>query len=421
MESDKPMSRQVMRSLTTYEIDADGLAVARSIPRPDIPLHPVLSCATFFGSGDGEIPAIVDVGQAAFVTAGRIAIARALDLIGVKPGDTVLLPAYHCPAMVEALVWMSARPAFYRLREDLSADLEDAAAKMDAGTRALMIAHYFGFPQDLHATRSFCDAHGLALIEDCAHSFFGTCAGRPIGSVGDYAIGSLTKFFPVREGGCLVSARNDFGELDARLRRQGALSSLFTMLDTVEDAMDFGRLWGLRPAVRAVGLAKRALKPAFRSAIEAKPVNPAQRRAGTPGQFDDAWVDVRISAASLAVARLASRRRIAVRRRKHYATLATAFSRTRGCRPLLPDLPDGVVPYMFPLWIDDLDRLFRHLEDRAVPMHRFGQFPWPGVDESVCRVSHDLSRRSIQLPCHQELTDGEVQEMIDRVHAVVAP
>ena len=75
---------------------------------------------------------------------------------------------------------------------------------------------------------------------------------------------------------------------------------------------------------------------------------------------------------------------------------------------------------MFPLWIDDLDRLFRNLEDRAVPMHRFGQFPWPGVDESVCRVSRELSRRSIQLPCHQELTDGEVQEMIGRVHAVVA-
>ena len=75
---------------------------------------------------------------------------------------------------------------------------------------------------------------------------------------------------------------------------------------------------------------------------------------------------------------------------------------------------------MFPLWISDLERVFPFLEDQAVPMQRFGQFLWPGVDESVCQVSAGTSRHLVQFPCHQELTGNEVETIIARVRAVVS-
>jgi len=103
--------------------------------------------------------------------------------------------------MVAPLSCVSASPVFYRLNEDLRVDLEDIARKIDASTYVLIAVNYFGFPQDLEKLRKFCDDHDLVLIEDCAHSFFGEFAGRPLGSYGDYAIASLTKFFPVKEGG----------------------------------------------------------------------------------------------------------------------------------------------------------------------------------------------------------------------------
>ncbi|MBK9574239.1 MAG: DegT/DnrJ/EryC1/StrS family aminotransferase [Rhodoferax sp.] len=44
------------------------------------------------------------------------------------------------------------------------------------------------------------------MIEDCAHCFFGQAGERPIGAWGDFATASLTKFFPVPEGGLLASS-----------------------------------------------------------------------------------------------------------------------------------------------------------------------------------------------------------------------
>ena len=55
----------------------------------------------------------------------------------------------------------------------------------------------------------------------------------------------------------------------------------------------------------------------------------------------------------------------------------------------------------------------------GAPVIRFGEFLWPGVDASVCANSVDLSRRVLQLPCHQEMREREMAWMIDKVRSVV--
>src|SRR5579863_5795183 len=178
----QPADRGSMRSLTTFAVSEDGQRVGRLIPRPDIPIQPVLSWASFFGGGEEAAPAVTDRGLVVFVTAARIAIAHALELAGVRPGQKVLVPAYHCIAMVEPIVYLGAQPVFYALRKDLSVDLDDVGARIDGDTRAFIAVNYFGFPQDLLALRRFCDDRRLVFIEDCAHSFFGIEAGQPLGS-----------------------------------------------------------------------------------------------------------------------------------------------------------------------------------------------------------------------------------------------
>ncbi len=74
---------------------------------------------------------------------------------------------------------------------------------------------------------------------------------------------------------------------------------------------------------------------------------------------------------------------------------------------------------MLPIWIDDLDRVFPRLEDEAVPMQRFGQFLAPGIDESVCEVSARRSHHSLQLPCHQALSETDLALIIDRVRRAI--
>jgi dTDP-4-amino-4,6-dideoxygalactose transaminase len=51
-------------------------------------------------------------------------------------------------------------------------------------------------------------------------------------------------------------------------------------------------------------------------------------------------------------------------------------------------------------------------------MQRFGQFPWPGMDPGTCDITAQLARNSIQLPCHQGLTEDEILALVSRVRAV---
>ena len=410
--------RQFMRSMTTFDPSAKNESLGRLIPRPAIPLFPILSLAEFIPRRAGPVLAVVDSGRTVFTTSGCAAIALAFGLSGIRSGEKVLIPAFHCRAMVEPLSHVSAMPVFVGVRENLSIDLEDAASKLDDKVRALLVPNYFGFPQDWDTIRAFCGAHGLILIEDCAHSFYGSHKNRPLGSFGDFAVASLTKFFPVREGGCLVV--NDRGEEGAviKLQSQDIFANARALLDTAQDATDYGRLPILKPVVAAAKAVKAALHTTSHLAGQTASMDAEKQRSVAQGAFDRSRVGVRATGVTTSIVQWSSRSRVVEGRRRNYFALLAGFDNSSNCRPLLPELPDGVVPFMFPLWIDNLSAIFGSLEDRGVPMQRFGQFLWPGVDAKVCSTSVQLSRHLIQLPCHQSLTKREIDTIIREVRSI---
>jgi perosamine synthetase len=392
--------------------------------RPRIPGAPVLSRASF-GRMDGARPrSVLDAGEARLVTSGRIAIALALREMNVKAGDTVLVPAYHSPSMIPPVLACGAEARFYRIRPDTSVDLDDIAARLDPSVRVLMVTHYFGFPQPLAALRAFCDARGLLLLEDCAHGFFGEYQGKPFGAWGDYAIASSMKFFPIYEGGCLVSARH---RLDGvTLRSPGAGFEAKVALTTLENSFAYGRLPLLAALLKLPLAAKdrlwRTLKARRATGAAAPAPALAPSSSDSSYDFDPRWLDKRSALFSRLMLKLASHRRIGALRRRHYQALYTACAGLPGIRPLHPALPDGVYPWVFPLLADgpaQLARLCAALGQAGVPYVRFGETLWPGVDAATCPVSADLSQRLVALPCHQALTAAELDWMAGQLRAAV--
>lgn len=384
--------------------------------RPRIPIAPVLSRASF-GAGDhARPPSVLDAGPARMVTSGRVAIALALRQMGVGPGHEVLVPAYHSPAMVGPVLEAGAAPVFYRLHPDASADLDDIAAKTTNASRTLMVTHYFGFPQDLAAIRAFCDARGLMLLEDCAHSFFGACRGRPVGAWGDYAIASSMKFFPIYEGGCLVSARHSLGGV--HLHSAGLGFEAKAALASLEKSFAYGRLRALRMLLRLPmrlkDLAWRAAK-ARRSAAAA--LAPASSDSGF--DFEPRWLDKRSAWFSRMIVAILPTGRIGALRRRHYLALERAVRGLPGCRPLFPSLPEHVYPWQFPLLLDDPEPVFERLHAAGMPIVRFGQVRWRGVDAPACANSAMLARRVLAFPCHQELREDELAWMAGELRQAV--
>ena len=413
----------MMRSMT---VPGDGPNVARlgrEIPIPDVPVEPVLSFGTFLPSRSKPVPSVLDAGHVAGCVTGRTAIAKALECMGLGPGSTVLIPAYHCMSMVEPLSHVGAAPRFFRIRNDLTVDLEDIERKIDGSVRAVMVTHYFGFPQDMRALRELCDRHRLLLLEDCAHCFFGTVQGRPPGGWGDFAIASQRKFFPIFDGGLLIGRRPEMRRLS--LRGQTVAQNLKAAFNMIETAVRYGRLGAIAPLIWIIDRMRTRLAldaVQARAATAAQPagsINPAQSNSGGAGGFDSAWVGRAPTLASRIVLATASKARIARQRRSTYAHIARGLRDIPGCTVLKPDLPADVVPYALPLRIENLARVFPALEDAALPMQRFGQFLWPGVDRRTCAISADLSNNGLQISCHQEMTASEVDSVIARIRDIL--
>lgn len=390
-----------------------------SAPRtgPAIPLAPVLSASSFRRAAAAPARTVLDAGVHRLVTSGRVAIALALRELGVGPGDTVLVPAYHSPSMIPPVLWRGAAPVFYRVTPGAAVDLDDLAQKIGPRTRAVMVTHYFGFPQDMAPIRALCDARGVALIEDCAHAFIGEHAGRPLGSWGDYAIASSMKFLPIYEGGALVSSRHSLDKV--ALRSAGAGFEAKVALNSLERGFAYGRL----PAVRAAFWLPLRTKAALWGMLKRGRKTPAPALAPASSDsgfdFDPRWLDKRSSLFARMLLKAASPARIQALRRRHYARLDAALRGLPGVRPLHPQLPEGACPWVFPLLVDDPDTLFARLKRAGVPLTRFGHPLWQGMEADACANAAMLSRRVLSLPCHQELRAEELDWLVDTVRREV--
>jgi hypothetical protein len=103
--------------------------------------------------------------------------------------DIVALPAYCCFDVATAAVGADARVALYDVRpETLGPDFESLRNAMDVGARTLVVAHLYGIPVDLDASRRLADEYGAVLIEDAAQGAGGSWRGRPLGSWGDLGV-----------------------------------------------------------------------------------------------------------------------------------------------------------------------------------------------------------------------------------------
>lgn len=403
-----------MSAVGSIEASVEGQPNMMQYPKPRAPMDPVLSFRSFSDRGASTIPSVTTQGQALFVTSGRVALALALQGLGVGPGQKVLLPAYNCKAMVAPVEWCGATPALYRLREDLAVDLDDLADRLDGATRCLVVVHYFGFPQKLATLRRFCDDNGIALIEDCAHSFFGAVDGRGLGALGEYAIASPMKFYPIYDGGVLVCNR-DGTELPP-LHSAGLGFEVKALVNMFEQACFFRRLrpfhYVLSPMFylkdRVWALVKRSVTNKV-----AQDLGPAASDGGY--DFDPKWLNVRMSAPSAFVFRNTADSRLVAQRRANFQWLLGQFEDIQCCSPLFRELGDNVVPYVFPLVVENPAKVFSTLKASGVPMFR-----WEDIDPTVCPVSARYAESLFQLPCHQELRREELEWIVSEVHRAVA-
>jgi dTDP-4-amino-4,6-dideoxygalactose transaminase len=136
------------------------------------------------------------------------AIYLALKSAGVRPGDTILCNAFTLapvPGMIENA---AARIVLVEMAEDCTIDLDDLEGKASRyRPKWLLLSHMRGHIADMERVLSICRAHGIALIEDCAHTMGARWDGRKSGSFGLAGCFSTQTYKHMNsgEGGLLVT------------------------------------------------------------------------------------------------------------------------------------------------------------------------------------------------------------------------
>lgn len=381
------------------------LTLATRIPRlPSLGWHALRSDRSL------SLPAVLDHPRRLLTTSGRAAIALALRCLQIGPGDRVLVPTYHCPTMIAPITACGAQPVFFPITAEGNADIGWLESADLTGVRAIIAAHYFGLPLHFATLRAFCDAHGIALIEDCAHALFGRCDGVAIGSWGDLAIASLTKFLPVQECGLLVSNRPELPALRGQARGVG--KELRTLLDMLEIGSQHGGFPPFGPLLNGLfGLKRRLRRTQLTTATDTQEAPPEDIQ-----WLDADLIDTPPTQVNALAIRATLRDSVIHRRRANFHRLLTLLSDLPGAAPLVTSLPADCAPYVFPLRSERPDERYRFLRASGLPLFRW-DWLWPDTPTLPGDAGVSWARQVFQLPCHQDLREHDLLCIADTVRA----
>lgn len=375
-----------------------------------LPRGPILGWSSFERIDAPNISSVEHLPHTALTTSGRAAIYQALLQLQLPPSSTVLVPTYHCPTMVAPVLLANLNVAYFGLRPDGLPNLATIDANTAAKTKAMLVSHYFGLTNSLDEVRQWCDERGVALIEDCAHCYFGDAGERQVGDWGDYATASLSKFLPVPEGGLLASAHHPIKNL--QLAPQGFKAEIKGWVDVFQLATKYRRLAGFNSVMAGVFWLKTSSRNRSQTVASANKAQtttlPTPDAATLMRDSDMARIGLAPLGATQSLKALLPRGCIIARRQQNFANYAGQFAHVYGARPLFPLPSKAVAPYVFPLWVDDAERVYREIRARDLPVFRWDR-TWPGTPQLDGDVGPLWSQHVLQLLCHQDLSKADIE------------
>lgn len=161
-----------------------------------------------------EFAALLGTKYALAVSSCSAALFLSLKALGLPRDARVLIPGFTFAAVPSSVLHADCLPVLCEVGENYRIDIADFASRLDT-VQAVIISHMRGHTSDMDAIMDLCEARGIPVIEDAAHSLGTTWGGRNIGTIGKIGCFSFQSYKLVNagEGGIMVS---DDADLIAR-------------------------------------------------------------------------------------------------------------------------------------------------------------------------------------------------------------
>jgi dTDP-4-amino-4,6-dideoxygalactose transaminase len=308
---------------------------------------------------------------------GTDAIWFALLALGIKAGDEVICPPMTFMATAEAITYAGAKPVFVDIDPTTyTIDATKIEAAITPRTKAIIPVHLFGQCADMDPILALAKKHGLVVVEDGAQSQGATYNGRKAGSMGHAA---ATSFYPGKNLGA-------WGEAGAATTNDDSVAARMRMFREHGQAKKYyhdvvgwnGRMDGIQGAVLRVKL--KYLEQA----------NEGRRRAAA--RYNE----------------------------------------------LLKGVPGLILPveasyarhiyHIYPIRVANRDDLMKKLADRGVstgihypvPVHLQNAYAELGHKKGDFPVSEACGDEFVSLPMFPELTEAQVDYVVEQVRALLS-
>lgn len=156
-------------------------------------------------------------------SSGTSALMISMRILGVGPGDEVIIPSYGFVASYGAAIFLGAVPVLAEIDDSLCLDPADIEPRITPRTKAIMPIHMLGNPCDIDAVLAVARRHNLVVIEDGCQACGASYKGRRVGSFGRMAGFSLNMFKTITtgDGGMLVTDDPECYEKAFAMQDQG--------------------------------------------------------------------------------------------------------------------------------------------------------------------------------------------------------
>jgi len=317
-----------------------------------------------------EFAEYIGVDHAVGVASGTDAITLALKALGIKEGDGVVVPANVYPSAFG----VAHSGAILQLA-DVSPDTLNLTVRtlgkaVNEETRAVLAVHLYGNPVNIKEVSDYCKNKGLFLIEDCAQATGALYGVKKVGSFGDI---SCFSFYPTKnlgalgDGGAVVTNNEQLAEKVRLWRMYGEKERYESQLVGHNSRLDEIQAAILRAKLKHVDKwnhKRRAIAERYGNEFSKIPVTPV-----------------------------------------HDTSLGKA------------------VYHLFVVRAPDRERLVGHLREKGVavgvhypqPIHLTKSFAHLGYRLGDFPVSEEASRLVLSLPCHPQMEEADIEQVVEAV------
>jgi UDP-sulfoquinovose synthase len=335
----------------------------------------------------------VQADRAVAVSSGTAALHLALVALGVGAGDEVITTPMTFCSCAQVIEHVGATPVFADI-DSVTMQIDPAQIETVLGprTKAIIAVDYGGHPCRIEEIVKMASGHGVAVLEDAAHSLGAAVGDRPIGSIADVTAFSFyaTKNITTGEGGMLTTSDSDLADRVERLRLHGIDREAWRRYrkggSWSYEVAELGFKANLTDIQAALGLSQLRREPSIRA-----------RREAIAARYSRSFTEL-----------------------GELAELPVVEEGVRSAWHLYPFRLAGAARMARDQLIEDLEALGIGSSVHFVPIHlktylkermgfRGGEFP----------VCEDACTRVLSLPLYAAMSDADVERVISAVTNLV--